>query len=172
MKKLLFLAFLALITFSCRTVKQTSTAKTDVKTAANLDVKQSVNNQSKVDSFGITIDKSITNSLVSEVITVTNLSKPDSVGKQYPVQTTVINRTTDNKKVADIKKSVVSSKKSVVNNKLSDKSTLKSDIKTAAKGTTITEMKTPAWVYVAVIITLLALIGVVYAVLKRFGIIK
>jgi hypothetical protein len=144
---LLFIMLIALITFSCRTMKQTSTIKDEVKTVANLDIKQSIDAKSTVDSSSITLDKSVTNSLVSEIITITNLSKPDSIGKQYPVQTTVINRTTDNKKVGDLKtESKINStneKKSTIN----DKSNSKSDSISTNINTEESKTKTPAWIY-------------------------
>jgi len=148
MKKLIFIMLLALITFSCRTTKQTSSTKAEVKTSANLDIKQSVNNQSKVDSSRITIDKSVTNSLVSEVITITNLSKPDSIGKQYPVQTTVINRITNNKKVGDLKTESKINSTNENKTTISDKSDYKSDSIATQKSKLTKETKTPAWVYV------------------------
>src|ERR1035437_953788 len=95
------LVFVMLSLDGCRTVKQTLTTKNEVKTSANLDVKQSVDNKLTVDSSKSVVDKSVTSSLVNEDITVTHLSKPDSTGKQYPIQMTVIHRTTDNNKSAD-----------------------------------------------------------------------
>jgi len=172
MKKLFFIALLALITFGCRTVKQTSQTKDEVKTAANLDIKQSVTNQLKVDSSRITVDKSITNSLISEVVTITNLSKPDSIGKQYPIQTTVINRITDNKKVGDLKTESKINSTNENKTTLSDKSDFKSDSIATQKSKITEEIKTPPWVYVVVLVLILALLIFLYTVLKRNGIIK
>ena len=161
MKKLFFIALLALITFGCRTVKQTSVTKDEVKTAANLDIKQSVTNQLKVDSSRITVDKSITNSLISEVVTITNLSKPDSIGKQYPIQTTVINRITDNKKVGDLKIESKINSTTVNKTNLSNKSDYKSDSIATQKSKLSEETKTPAWVYV-VGFGLLLIVGLIF----------
>jgi len=147
--KVLFLALLALITFGCRTSKQTSTSKAEVKTAANLDVKQSNESKKAVDSTFVVVDKGVSTVYTDEVITVSNLSKPDSTGKQWPTKTTVIKRTISNKKAADL------NTKSTVNKDYSDKTTLKdnSDYKsdsTSTKTDTLTkETKTPAWVYLA-----------------------
>jgi len=172
MKKILFLAILSLITFSCRTTKQTSTSKSEVKTVANLDIKQSVDTKSTVDSSLVTIDKSVTNSLISEVITITNLSKPDSTGKQYSVQTTVINRITDNKKVGDLK--IERKINSINENKtlLINKSDYKSDSTATNINTLESKTKTPGWVTISIIILIFAGLGLLYYLLKKYNVLK
>jgi len=168
--KLFLLALLALITFSCRAIKQTSTAKDEVKTSANLDVKQTVDNQLKVDSSQSVIDKSVTNSLINEDVIITDFSKPDSTGKQWPTQTTVIHRTTDNKKSADVKTDVKVNTSKQNKTTLRDNSKYKSDDKSQLVMTK--ETKCPAWVYVVGFFSLLVAIIGVYTLLKRFGVIK
>jgi len=170
--KLLFLLLIALITFSCRTTKQTSTMKAEVKTVANLDIKQSVDTKSTVDSSLVTIDKSVTNSLVSEVITITNLSKPDSIGNQYPVQTTVINRTSDNKKVGDLKTESKINSKSENRTTLSDKSDYKSDSTATTINTEESKTKTPGWVTIGILIFIFIGLGAIYYLLKKYNVLK
>jgi len=164
--KLLFLLLIALITFSCRTTKQTSTMKAEVKTVANLDIKQSVDTKSTVDSSLVTIDKSVTNSLVNELITITNLSNPDSTGKQYPVKTTVINRTTDNKKVGDLKTESKINSTNENKKTLSDKSGYKSDSIAAQQSKLTEDTNTPAWVYVLGFISIIIVGIVIYTYFK------
>ena len=172
MKKLIFLALLALITFGCRTVKQTSTNKAEVKTSANLDIKQSVYNKSKIDRSQVTVDNSVTNSVVNEVTTITQLSKPDSTGKQYPVQTTVINRITENNKAANIKTAVNVNKTNDNKTTIKDKSVYKSDSTSSQINKLTEKTKIPAWVYVAVLVLISGLLLGLYTILKRNGIIK
>lgn len=170
LSKLFLFVLLALITFSCRAIKQTSTAKDEVKTSANLDVKQTVDNQLKVDSSKSVVDKSITSSLVNEDITVTQFSKPDSVGRQFATQTTVIHRTTDNKKQYDTDTQTKLNKQNSNKTTLRDNSKYKSDDKSQL--VTTKETKTPGWVYILVLVSSLVILGLIYLALKRFNIIK
>ena len=152
MKKLLFLALLALITFGCRTTKETSTAKTELKTAANLDIKQSNESKQAVDSTVVVVDKGVSTVYTDELITVTNLSKPDSTGKQWPTQTTVTKRTVSNKNTADLNKKTAVNKQNSNNTTLRDKSDYKSDDK--SKITTTKETETPVWVFIIIFLFL------------------
>lgn len=166
---ILLFSMLTFCTSSCRTMKQTSTAKKEVKTSANLDVKKTVDNQSTVDSSQSVIDKSVTNSLISEDITVTQLSKPDSIGRQFTTQTTVIHRLIDNTKASDIKTETKVNTNKQNKTTLHDTSDYKSDDK--SKLVTSKETKTPALVYPLGIVFILALIAGSYYLIKKYNVI-
>jgi hypothetical protein len=168
--KLFLIALIALIAFGCRATKQTSSSKIEVKTATNLDIKQSNESKQAVDSTVVVVDKGVSTVYTDELITVTNLSKPDSTGKQWTTQTTVIKRTTSNKHAADLNKKTTVNKQNSNNTALRDKSKYKSDDKSQL--VTIKETKTPAWVYIVGFVSLLVAIIGVYTLLKRFGVIK
>jgi Tfp pilus assembly protein PilV len=192
MKKIIFLALLALITFGCRTVKQTSQTKTDVKTAANLNIKQSNESKLNIDSTSERkqnqsgIIKIIENDSVDETIDdvsiTTNFSNPDSTGKQYPTSTTTDKKTIHrgekkNHNTNEENKSNIDSQ-----SKVSDKSDFKTAASLIDKGKTDSsqktndkvteETKTPAWVYVVVLVLISGLLLGLYTILKRNGIIK
>lgn len=192
MKKLLFLALLALITFGCRTVKQTSTNDLKSKIDDNLTVKTSdkasldINkNFSKVETnFGkvAATDKGSTNETTVEESETINFSAPDSIGKQFPLSKTNTKKTTVKGEKKDLKVNQDTKSTSDQETNFRDKSDYKSDKSIKDKGKSdvslktsdqlTQETKTPAWVYVAGLVSLLVLIGVGYGVLKRFGIIK
>ena len=192
MKKLLLIALLALITFGCRTVKQTSTnevkSKVDnnltVKTSdkANFDIKLSTNNQLKVDSSKLIVDKGSVTETTVEESTTTNFSAPDATGKQSIESQTKTKKTTVKGEKKDLKVNQNVNSKSDQETNLSDKSDYKSEASAVDKGKTnisdkstnkkTEETETPGWVYVLVSVSFLVLLGVVYGVLKRFGVIK
>jgi hypothetical protein len=159
-----------LVYSSCKTIKQTSTTKAEVKTVANLDVKQSNKIKQAVDSNVVVVDKGVSTIYTDEVITITNLSKPDSTGKQWTTQTTVTKRTISNKHAADLNKKTTVNKQNSNNTALRDKSKYKSDDKSLLA--TTKETKCPAWVYVVGFFSLLVAIIGIYTLLKRFGVIK
>lgn len=173
-------------------MKQTSTTKAEVKIAANLTVKESNNANldiqstfSKVErNFGKewTADNSTVDEVSDETTTTTNLSAPDSTGKQYPISTSTTNKHTHRGVHNNVQKNAESNNSRESKGGVSDNSDYKSDKSVTDKGkqdiknqtdNKITEeTKTPAWVYVVVFVSLFILIGIVYALLKRFGIIK
>lgn len=192
MKKLIFFALLALITFGCRTVKQSSQTKSEVKTTANLNINQSNESKLNIDSTSerkqnqsVTI-KTIANDSVDETIddesTITNFSKPDSTGKQYKTSTTTdkktihrgekknLNTSTENKSNTDSQAKVSDKSDFKTDASLIDKGKSDSSQKTNAKVTQ--EMKTPGWVSVAVLVFIFGIIALIYTILKRNGIIK
>jgi len=158
---LLLLVLVVLICVGCRTTKQT--AKAEAKTVANLDVKQSNESKQAADSTVFVVDKSTSTVYTDELITVTNLSNPDSTGKQWPTQTIVTKRTISNKNAADLNKKIAVNKQNSNKTTLRDKSKYKSDNKSQSE--TTKETKTPAWVVILILIA--ALFGVVYFILKR-----
>ena len=169
MKKILFLVVLALITFSCRTTKQTTTSKAEVKTAANLDVKQS--NESNLNITSSTDTKQTQSGTVKatdtgtvdettvEESTATNYSKPDSTGKQYPTSTITnkktihrgvqnnLNTNVDNKSNIDYLTKNVDKSNFKFDESIKDKS--KSDVSLKTSDQLTQEIKTPAWIYLA-----------------------
>ena len=190
--KILFIALLTLITFSCRTTKQTLTSKAEVKTAANLDLKQSNESnlniastsdtkQSQSGTIKVTDTGTVEETTVEEN-TSTNFSKPDSTGKQYPMSTTTNKKTihrgtqnnlttnVDNKNNIDYLARNEDKSNFKFDASLKDKG--KTDLQQNTKDSLTEETKTPAWVYVAVLVFILGIFIFLYTVLKRNGVIK
>jgi cobalamin biosynthesis Mg chelatase CobN len=180
------------VSFGCKTVKQTEKTKAEVKTAANLTVKESNNANIDIASTFSKVERNIEkewitdNSTVDEVsdetTTTTNLSAPDSTGKQYPTSTSTTNKHTHRGVHNNVKKNAESNNSRDIKGGVSENSDYKSDksvkdkgkqsIKAQTDNKITEETKTPAWVYVVVFVSFLILIGIIYALLKRFGIIK
>jgi len=174
--KLLVILVICFVTISCRTTKQTEKSKAEVKTSANLTVKESekanLNVQStfsKVErNFGKewSTDNSAIDEVSDETTTTTNLSVPDSTGKQYPTSTSTTNKHTHRGEKMNVKKNADSNNSRESKGGVSDNSDYKSDksvkdkSKQDAKQQTenqITEtMKTPLWVFIVIFLLLAA----------------
>ena len=190
--KLLFLVLVMFVALGCRTIKQTEKTKAEVKTAADLTVKESNNASldvastfSKIErNFGKewATDNGTVDETSDESTTTTNFSPPDSTGKQHPISTSKTNKHIHRGENKNLNKTAESNNSTDSKAKISDNSDYKSDKSVTDKGkqdakhqtdNKITEeTKTPAWVYVVAFVSFLILIGIVYALLKRFGIIK
>jgi len=180
--KVLFLLLLALITFSCRTTKQTSTVKDEVKTAANLTTKQSTDanlnitsgTETKATQSG-TVKATDTGTVEETTIeenTTTNYSKPDSTGKQYPTSTSTnkktihrgeqknLNTNVENKSNIDYLTRNVDKSNFKFEESLKDKS--KTELQQNTKDTLTEETNTPAWVYIVGIVSFIALLLIIY----------
>ena len=165
---LLVVCFLMLLIVGCKTVKQTSTSKAEVKTAANLDVKQSsdaglnINNTSDTKQSQSGTVKATDTGTVEETIdetnTTTNFSKPDSTGNQYPISTNTNKKTThkvsqknlntnvDNKSNIDYLTRNEDKSNFKFDESITDKN--KSDVSLKTSDQLTQETKAPGWVYV------------------------
>ena len=170
--KLLFIVLLAMITFSCRTVKQTTTSKAEVKTEANLNVKQSNESNLSTETNLSTVDKSVTNEDVSVKVTETVLSKPDSSGKQFAEKITVTEQVKNTNKVANVNTESNVKTNDVSKTKLADKSDFKSDSIANNINTQETKTKTPGWITICVIVLIFSGLGLIYYLLKKYNVLK
>ena len=192
MKKILFLVVLALITFSCRTTKQTSTSKAEVKTEANLTTNQSNDaslnitsgTETKASQSGTikaTDTGTVEETTVEENIT-TNYSKPDSTGKQYPTSTTTNKKTIHRGEQKNLNTNVEKKSNLDYLTRNEEKSNFKFDKSIKVKGKTDTqqqstnklteETKTPAWVIFGILILILSGLGFIYYLLKKYNVLK
>lgn len=96
--KLLVILVICFVTISCRSTKETLRTKVDTKTETT------VKTSNSVDSVSHTTDKSTAVITTDEVVTIAELSKPDSAGKQYPVKVTTITRKQNTAVRNDVKK--------------------------------------------------------------------
>jgi len=159
MKKLFIISIIAMLVFGCKTTK--SVLKESVKTnlTTHYDSTQTSNINKHIVSDSTVLDTSFLSDRVTEVITQTNYSLPDSTGKQAVLSTIVTDRTRDIKNTKDIKTDVNTNTsinaKQVV--KVNKDAQLKSETK--AK-TTTTSTLIPWWVYLLpLLIGLLGYLG-------------
>jgi len=190
--KLFFIVLIGMVIFGCKSTKQTITSGLKSKIEANLqvnqsdnfniDVNKSISDQTSLIAKKSTADKGTTNETVEETNTTTKLSAPDSTGKQYPTEINTTNRKitrgenknliTDLSNKSDVtnKTDIQDKSKLKTNTSLKDKVKAQTDIKSSDKKTE--EIKTPGWVYVAIIVLSVAFLLIVYLILKRFNLIK
>ena len=180
--KVLFFVVLALITFSCRTIKQKTTSNAEVKTSANLSVNQSNQRKLNIDSTSETkqsqsgtlktTDTGTVEETVEETSTQTNYSTPDSTGKQYPVSTVTNKKTThrgvknnlntivDNKSTIDYLTRNIDKSDFKFDESIKDKG--KSDVSKQTSDQLTQSLKTPAWVYIVALVSFLILLLIIY----------
>ena len=156
----------------CRTTKQSSKTNLDIKTAANLDVKTNTESKQAAEAKVVATDKGVTTNNTATKMTITDFSAPDATGKQHPTRQTVIEQTTNNKKVADSKVNTASKSSASNKTKKADNSDYKSDVTAKADNKETKETKTPGWVYILVLVSSLGILGLIYLALKRFNIVK
>jgi len=183
---------LSLITLSCRTVKQTTTSKAEVKTAANLttklsddsilnitntsETKQSQSGTVKVNDTGTVEETTV------EENTTTNYSKPDSTGNQYLISTTTNKKTTHRVNQKNLNTNIDNNSNIDYLTRNEDKSNFKFDESITDKGKSdvslktsdqlTQETKTPGWVTISIIILILSGLCFVYYLLKKYNVIK
>ena len=170
--KLLVILVICFVTIGCRTTKQTTKTSLEVKTAVNLDVKTDTESKQTAEIAVVATDKGIITNNTATKTTITDFSAPDATGKQHPTRQTIIEQTTNNKKVADSK--VNTDSKRSVNNKTkkADNSDYKSNVAAKADNKKETETQTPGFVSGSIILLVLGLLGLTYLVLKRFKAVK
>jgi len=178
--------------YSCKTIKQSTSSEIKAKTEANVELNQSSDaklnlNQSSETSQSTansltTTDKGTKNETVEETSTTTKLSPPDSTGKQYPTETNTTKRNI--KRGENRNLTAIAGSKSDVKAKdtSEDKSKLKANASLKDKGTTSTNsvnasnlsetIKTPVWLSLGVLFLLGILSYFVYRILKRYNLIK
>ena len=160
------------VAFGCRTTKQNSKKTLHATSLQNLDVKTDVACNVSTEIKTVATNNVVATNNTATKTTITDFSAPDATGKQHPTRQTVIEQTSNDKKVAEVKVNTESKSKSESKVKQADKSNYKFDKSVKTDNKTTNETKTPAWVYVAVFVSSLVLFGLIYLVLKRFGIIK
>lgn len=101
MNKYTIILILAVLVLSCRNTKEIVKSNTEVKTATETDISksQSTNTDKKV--ISVVSEKTTEDEFIVTEETITELSKPDSTGKQHPIKVT--KRTTTSGKNKEIK---------------------------------------------------------------------
>lgn len=149
---ILLLSSLTFCSSGCRSTKETLKTKVDTK------IESTINAKTSVDSTSNVVDKSISNVITDEVITISDLSKPDSVGKQYPTRVTTITRKQNSAVKSDVKKELK------VQSKSGNKTSIKQKTSEKQTVTKKSSTKTPVIVFVAI----LALLTGLFFAFKRY----
>lgn len=169
MRRLFIIIAAAILITGCKVSKEASTVS-EVKTEIKTDVSEVANSESKTNTAVNTIVSYNDSEVVAEDIIITEFSQPDTAGKQYVIKTTKIQRskTKQNKLFkTDTKQQIIDALKS---ESKTDKSTQKINENTTKESKTITNTKTPGWVYPVSILIVLGLLILVYMLLKRYKI--
>lgn len=173
MKKLIFLCSIILLLTACKTVR--NLAKNNI--TADTEIKNDIVQKTDITAQGVTAsivtDQSTVTEKVDEVITTTLFSVPDSAtGVQYPIQITTITRAINKGNNKNISSDNRETKDVSYVTKTVDQSDYKSEMKQKTEDKTVTEVKTPAWISLGVLVLIIALSILSYLVLKRYKLIK
>ena len=169
----LILMFILVFSFgSCKTVKETTKTAVTAKTELNANVKTAAENKQAAETKTVATDKGVTATNTTIKTTATEFSAPDALGKQHPTRQTVTELTTNTKKVGDTKISTEAKAENESKAKTVDKSDFKSDSTAVSTGKKETKTETPGFVSWSIIILIVGLLGLIYYVLKRYGVIK
>lgn len=169
MKRIVFFLIVGLILTACKTTKQATTLS-ETKTEQQNNITENIQEETKINTelnTQLTVSDSET---VVENIVVFEFSQPDSVGKQYIVKTTTINR---NKIIQNRLSTIDNSKQTTEakkNEQKTDNTSIKTNENTKKQTTTVTKTKTPGWVYPVSILIALGLLFLIYLLLKRYKI--
>lgn len=168
----IILALFCLLIFSCRTIKTDLKEKTQQETTIHSDV----NTNTAVYDKTVT-DENINSSLnvasnVEKNIIDIEMSKPDSLGKQYPTRIRFENEVQDNSKVANTTANKKTKNDISLKQKKSEKLDSKSKLSTDKKENKKTEINTPAFISVCAGLFVIGLLVLLYFVLRRFKLIK
>ena len=169
---ILFLVIVLFIASSCRTTKEAIKTASKINTEAKLDIQQLTETSHTADSTAVIADSVIVVNVTNEKITETYWSAPDSMGKQYPTKTTIVQRKLDTSKAAYSSSNTQTKTTDNGKSTVSDKSKLKSENKANASTNTETKTTTPTWVYILGLVLALVLIYSIYLILKRYNFIK
>jgi cobalamin biosynthesis Mg chelatase CobN len=172
MKKLLFLAIMAIALMACKTTKTASSYEQNSTATAVTESKEVAKKEAATETATKVTDRStIDSNEVGETTTV-YFSAPDSTGKQSVTAIT----TTTYQKGSQIKNdiSAENDNKTTLNQTITktDNSTTKTANEVNATEKTKTESNTPTWVIVIVVICLLGLllwlVHLAFVVCRRF----
>lgn len=172
MKHIIFLFLFVLAVYGCKTTKLKTERVTTSTASAKLDISTTTATTDVKKSASILIDSNFTNEITEWETNIKTFSAPDSLGKQHTTSETNTKGSTkktkqNNMKQAHADSSVVTSKTNII-----DKSKVKANAKTKAKGNKEEEIKSPAWVSIGVIVGIVGLLFLVYLILKRLKILK
>lgn len=162
------IAFMAIVLlFSCKTTTQTSKTDINQKKTTQLDVSnERTENSSEESKETVTYTVEV-EANVEETIIHIKWSEPDSAGRQYPLETTQTDRSTQAKEQSNTTSEKEESARSKTSEKNTDNSTFESDYKSETDVKKEEKTRLPTWVYIACIVGSLLIIGVITAKWKR-----
>ena len=133
MKRNLYLLIILLVVVSCRPVRQS--VKTESRETATSEWSHSseTSAQTELQSREATRETGSENEQTDEVITITYWSEPDSLGNQYPVQTTGISRTKNRQTDTNKNTQKEGSEKTVENEKEQAQGSSKNEVDLSAE---------------------------------------
>lgn len=170
MKKLLYILISILFFAACKTVKHSEKVANSTNTVEQKDLKTYEAVKEVEKQISETLDKTVTNNNLTFTKTETELSVPDTAGKQHIVKITVTEAKTESKQQANKQESKTLEKTKQTDNNMQDKGTVKTTTKTATDAATVVKTKTPLWVIALFVVLGLGFLYFLYRVLKRFGI--
>lgn len=168
----LSLTLIMLIVATCRTVKtsESISTKVDSSTAADIKIKSEVNtnltDKSKV------FDSSTSHDTLSEVVTETEFSAPDSSGKQHVLKTKTTARNSGKRNINKITEQKNIYTRAKISEDIVDKSKTATITESDIESSKTVKKKTPVWIWLPGGIVALGLIVLAYLILKRFGLVK
>ena len=168
---LMLTLWIALCAVSCKTVK-TTTQTTDQSSAVIQNAVQATSNSTQTADTSTHIeDGSILAQDIDEIITETEWSVPDSMGKQYPIKTIEKRRQTHSNRQNAVATTTHIQTTDNTQSTFSDssQSVMQNDIQTTEK--TKTKVSTPAWVIVSIIALFAVILIVILVVLRHYRII-
>lgn len=155
---------------ACKTVKETTRIQEKASTEQKTDIVEKVSVKTESNADEQLNQQTNDNQTINEETIIVEWSKPDSVGKQYPIKTIATAKTTNHNKITDTKLSKQEHQQTAATLEKEDKSKL--TVNTENKIQTESKPITRSWVkYVGVILSL-GLLVLVYLIMKRFKIIK
>lgn len=168
--KITMLAIMALVLFSCRTVKTAEREAYKVDSTAQTASKATVETQSTtVDSTALT-DNSTEEDSTYEVTTTVELSKPDSAGIQYPTRVITKEQTHGRKRQAAVTYRRNGSSQTASNSTEAKQSN--THLKKQGNSDKTISKKPPAWTLVAATLLCVGVLVLLYLVLRRFRLLK
>ncbi|MDR0206047.1 MAG: hypothetical protein LBI45_02155 [Bacteroidales bacterium] len=171
MRSVYLLIILTLFLTGCKTVKNNIREKSKTEVSIQNDTKENI-----TISEGVKVSDNVTRltdefvTIIEKIITV-KLSAPDSLNNQYPTKVTATEREISKGKT--IKDEVSGSIEQTKNSEIQKTDNSTECIKAVSEKTdkTVTEKRTPGWVYVVAIIFSVGILIIIFLFLKKYRII-
>jgi cobalamin biosynthesis Mg chelatase CobN len=167
-----FVVLIILFFSSCKTTRQSTRENTHASSVTALDALSATDEKNSREIREMRTDCTSADISVDETVTSIEWSMPDSSGTQYPLRTVTSQKHTgsnmENRSAIKRNTNAQKEKSSVTDSTIRQKSDSKSETDEKKE----VKSRTPEWIIVGVLACVLALTGIVYLILKRFGIVK
>ena len=158
------LMLLVVVSFSCRSTKTVEKAEVKTNAVEQKEIATTNNKTLQATSQQQTADKTTAVDSTSETKTEVELSKPDSVGKQYPTKIIITDRSGKRTVKNDVAMVNVETLQATAQQQTVDKSKTKanSDVKTE----TTAKKSSPLWIDILAIVAMIAICVALYLWLR------